>query len=84
MMDWVPLIAVWQNTMGSVAIVFLRIASLMAILPGFGKHSIPMRIKVGLAIALTLVTYPMVELGLHSIQNLSSFTNYLASEVIIG
>jgi len=84
MMDWAPLITAWQNTMGTVTIVFLRIASLMAILPGFGEHSIPMRIKVGLAIALTLIAYPMVELGAHAIQNLSSFIYYLASEVITG
>lgn len=84
MTDLEPLVAVWQNTIGSITIVLLRILSIMAVLPGFGEHSVPMRIKVGLGIALTALTYPMVDFGLHRIQGLSSFTYYLASEVMTG
>lgn len=84
MTDFEPLAGIWQNTLGSGTIVLLRILSIMAVLPGFGERSIPMRVKVGLAMALTALTYPMLDFGAHRIQDLSSFTHYLASEVMIG
>jgi flagellar biosynthetic protein FliR len=43
----------WQATL-----VFLRVAPLMALVPGFSEHSVPGRIKLGLALALTAVVTP--------------------------
>lgn len=39
-------------------IVFLRISPIVALFPGFGEHSVPVRIKLGLALALTVVVTP--------------------------
>lgn len=40
--------------------VFLRVGAAMALMPGFGEQSVPMRVRLGLAIAFTLVVWPMV------------------------
>ncbi len=41
-------------------LVFLRIGAAMALLPVFGEQSVPVRVKLGLAIAFTLVVMPGV------------------------
>ena len=45
----------WLN-----AFVFLRIAPLIALFPGFGETSVPVRVKLGLALGLTAVVTPAV------------------------
>lgn len=39
-------------------IVFLRVAAVTALLPGFGEQSVPARIKLGLALAFTFIVAP--------------------------
>lgn len=39
--------------------VFCRIAAALALLPGFGERSIPMRIKLGAALALSVALWPL-------------------------
>jgi flagellar biosynthetic protein FliR len=39
-------------------VVFLRVAALVALLPGFGERSLPVRIRLALAFCLVLVTAP--------------------------
>lgn len=40
------------------ALVFFRVAPMIALFPGFGERTVPVRIKLGLALALTSVTAP--------------------------
>lgn len=42
-------------------VVFLRVAALVSLLPGFGEQSVPMRIKLVIAIAFTLIVFPALE-----------------------
>lgn len=42
------------------ALVFLRVAPLIALFPGFGEASVPMRIKLGLALGLSAIVTPAV------------------------
>lgn len=42
-------------------VVFLRIGSMIAMIPLFGEQSVPSRIRLGLAIAFTFVIFPIVE-----------------------
>lgn len=49
--------AIWQG-----AAVFLRVAAFSSLLPGFGEQSVPVRIKLVLAIAFTLVVAPAVDI----------------------
>lgn len=41
-------------------IVFLRVAAALSLFPGFGEQSVPMRIKLGLAIMMTVITAPAI------------------------
>lgn len=45
-------------------LVFARIGAVVALLPGFGERMVPVRVKLGLAIAFTLVVWPMIAPGL--------------------
>ena len=40
--------------------VFLRIGAMMAVLPAFGEQSVPVRVRLGLGFAFTLVVLPAV------------------------
>jgi len=42
------------------AIVFLRVAAAMALLPGFSERAVPARVRLALAIAFTLIVMPAV------------------------
>lgn len=42
------------------ALVFLRVGPVMALFPGFGEQSVPVRIKLVLAVAFTVVVAPAV------------------------
>lgn len=48
-----------QAGMAAWILVFARVGAVMALLPGFGEHFIPARVKLGAAIALTLVVAPL-------------------------
>ena len=39
-------------------LVFLRVGAMLALIPAFGEQSVPARVKLGLAIAFTLVVLP--------------------------
>ena len=41
-------------------VVFLRIGGMMALLPAFGEHSIPARVRLALSLAFTVVVLPTV------------------------
>lgn len=45
--------ALWQGM-----IVFLRVAAVTALLPAFGEHSVPMRIKLVVALMFTMIVAP--------------------------
>jgi len=40
------------------ALVFFRVAPMIALFPGFGERTVPVRVKLGLALALTAITGP--------------------------
>jgi flagellar biosynthetic protein FliR len=41
-------------------LVFTRIGAVMALLPGFGERLVPARVRLGLALAFSLVVWPML------------------------
>ncbi|MFK7874485.1 MAG: flagellar biosynthetic protein FliR [Paracoccaceae bacterium] len=46
-----------QNTIG----VFFRMAAFFSLIPGFGEQSIPTRVKLALAVAMTAVVAPVID-----------------------
>ncbi|MEL6464870.1 MAG: flagellar biosynthetic protein FliR [Pseudomonadota bacterium] len=53
-------ISLLQTQLWLAFIVFLRVGATVAFLPGFGEQSVPMRIKLTIALAFTLVIAPAV------------------------
>lgn len=41
-------------------VVFIRVGALVALLPGFGEQAVPARIKIGVAIAFSMIVAPAV------------------------
>ena len=66
-------------------IVFLRIGAAMAVLPGFGEQSVPVRVKLVLALAFTAIVAPAVGAQLAPLaENAGSVLRCLATESAIG
>jgi len=61
-------------------VVFLRMGAFCALLPGFGEQSLPARVKLGIAVVMTILMTPLLqqEIGV----NFSHF--FIYSEVFAG
>jgi len=65
------------------AMVFLRVSALVSLLPAFGDRSVPTRVKLGLAIAFTLIVAPAVPI-IPAPRDILSLAGISVSEVGIG
>jgi flagellar biosynthesis protein FliR len=53
-----------EGALWGMALVFLRMGAMMALIPGFGDPVVPMRVRLALTVALTALVYPMVATSL--------------------
>jgi len=51
-----------QDALWQAFIVFMRVGSIVSFVPAFGENSVPVRVKLGLAIAFTAIVAPAVPL----------------------
>jgi flagellar biosynthesis protein FliR len=65
-------------------LVFARVAAVVSLLPGFGEQIIPARVRLGVAVAFTLVVWPMLAPDLLTTDPARPFLAMLAIEVSIG
>ncbi len=66
-------------------VVFLRVGGVMAVMPGFGEQVVPLRIRLGLALAFTLVTAPAVAPELAALADRpGGLTRALITEPVAG
>lgn len=66
-------------------VVFLRIGAAMALLPGFGEHSVPLRIKLALSLAFTAVVAPAVAADIGPLtRNATGFPIWFVTECVAG
>lgn len=49
-----------QGALAGLVLVFCRVGGVMGLLPGFGEQMIPARVRLALALAFTLVVWPML------------------------
>lgn len=63
MTDAADLLALAQTHLWLGFAVFLRVAATVSLLPGFGEQSVPMRIKLVIAIAFTLIVTPALSIA---------------------
>lgn len=73
MSDWL-----WQGIM-----VFIRVSALVSVLPAFGERAVPMRIKLAIAIAFTLIITPALPASQLS-PELPTLARLAVSEAIVG
>ncbi|MDU9006582.1 flagellar biosynthetic protein FliR [Sedimentitalea todarodis] len=57
--DLLPLLSatLWHGI-----VVFLRMSAMVSVMPAFGERAVPMRVKLGIAVAFTLVVMPALPL----------------------
>ena len=65
-------------------LVFLRVGAAMAVLPAFGERSLPMRVRLVLALAFTAVVAPAVAPALAGDLDAGAMGRHLASETVAG
>lgn len=60
-------------------LVFLRVGATVAVLPAFGEHSLPLRVRLAAALAFSLVVFPAVAAPVQALSPLA-----MISETAIG
>jgi len=67
------------------ALVFARVGTMMMLMPGLGERAAPARVRLVLAVMVTMITLPIVRAGLPaSLANLPAIVNLLVVELLIG
>ncbi len=66
-------------------LVFARVGTMVMLLPGFGEADLPVQIRLGIAIVLTLILLPLHRAAYHvDLQSLSAILLLLVHEIVIG
>jgi flagellar biosynthetic protein FliR len=66
-------------------LVFARIGAMVMLLPGLGESNIPVRVKLGIALLLTLIILPLHRSDYHiDMTSLSSLLVLMLYEIVIG
>lgn len=63
--------------------VFLRVSAFVSLLPAFGERSIPVRVKLGISIAFTLIVAPAVDPS-ELLPGFLQMVRLVGTEVLIG
>lgn len=78
-LDWLP------STAFLFILIFARVGSILMLIPALGESSIPARMRLTFALALSLVLYPIVTPGLPPMpDNVWGLVTYVLHEVAIG
>jgi len=67
-----------------VAAIFTRISALAFFLPGLGEHAVPVRVRLTIALALTLILSPVFIAGFNPPATLSHTIAIIAAEAVSG
>ena len=66
-------------------LVFARIGTMVMLLPGFGETNIPTRIRLGVALGLTLILLPLHRAAYQvDMQTVTPMVVLLVHEIVIG
>lgn len=77
------IIALGQAQLWLGFVVFMRVAAAVALLPGFGEQSVPMRIKLAISIAFTMIVAPALSVSPEPF-SLSTLALLAVSETLSG
>lgn len=70
---------IWQGFL-----VFLRVGAVISVMPGFGETTVPIRVKLGLAIAGTMLVAPLVPLSDQPAWHLPALMQFMVTEPLTG
>ena len=74
-----------QGLLAAAFLVFVRIGAVVALMPGLGEQSVPLRVRLGVALALTALVLPLVrEPVTHALPRGTIAPVQLAAEVVSG
>lgn len=66
-------------------LVFARVGTMVMLLPGFGENNLPMQMRLGIALGLTLILLPLHRAAYHvDLQSLAAVLMLLVHEIVIG
>jgi flagellar biosynthesis protein FliR len=66
-------------------LVFARVGAMVMLMPGFGESNIPVRVKLGIALLLTLIILPLHRAAYQvDLSSMSSLAVLMVHEIIIG
>src|SRR6187401_525570 len=66
-------------------LVFARVGAMVMLLPGFGESNIPVRVKLGIALLLTLIILPLHRAAYQvDLTSMSALGVLMVHEIIIG
>src|ERR1700738_4731362 len=66
-------------------LVFARVGAMVMLLPGFGESNIPVRVKLAIALLLTLIILPLHRSAYHiDMNSMSALLVLMLHEIIIG
>lgn len=77
------LTGIYAQHLQIIFLIFLRVGAAMALMPGFGERSVPMRIRLLLSLAFTLVIWPAVPVP-DSFETSGLKPGFLLSETVTG
>ncbi len=72
-----------QDALWQMFAVFLRVGAMVSLLPAFGEQSVPVRVKLGLALAFTIVITPAVP-SPPAFENTMAGAGFLLAESLTG
>ncbi len=77
--SWLPVLA------AAFMLVFARVGAMVMLLPGLGETNIPVRVKLSIALLLTLILLPLHRQAYHiDMQSIASLLVLMLHEIIIG
>ncbi|MEO0999102.1 MAG: flagellar biosynthetic protein FliR [Pseudomonadota bacterium] len=87
-----PLFALIEPVLGQIEAslaaalgVFVRVGAVVALLPGFGEQTLPLRIRLAASVAMTLIVWPMVAGSISAAPpDLAGLTMILLAEALSG
>jgi flagellar biosynthetic protein FliR len=80
-----PLMDLARDAVHAAVAVFARVGATVALLPGFGETGVPVRVKLGAALAFAAIIWPAVApMAAMPTASLASFGFVLAAEAIAG
>jgi flagellar biosynthetic protein FliR len=66
-------------------LVFARIGTMVMLLPGLGENNLPMQLRLGIALGLTLILLPLHRAAYHvDLQSMAATVLLLVHEIVIG